>query len=82
MKHVVLDAIERMAGRGVTHRLEDVHRRISQGRPWSEILKIAGGISADMIIMGSPDTTSFKKLIMKAPCTVVLVREKDPTFVM
>lgn len=82
MKQVVLNGIERMAGQGITHRLEDVHRRISQGKPWTEILKMAGGISADMIIMGAPDTTSFKKLLMKAPCTVVLVREKDPTFVM
>ena len=78
----VLNAIERMAGQGITHRLEDVHRRISQGKPWVEILKMAGGVSADMIIMGAPDTTSMKKLLLKAPCTVVLVREKDPTFVM
>jgi nucleotide-binding universal stress UspA family protein len=82
MKQVVMNGIERMAGQGITHRLEDVHRRISQGKPWIEILKMAGGISADMIIMGASGTPSFKKLLMKAPCTVVLVREKDPTFVM
>ena len=82
MKQVVLNAIERMAGQGITHRLEDVHRRMSQGKPWIEILKMAGGVSADMIIMGAPDTNSMKKLLLKAPCTVVLVREKDPTFVM
>ncbi len=81
MKQVVLNAIARMHGRGITHRLEDVHRRVSQGKPWLEILRMTAGISCDMVIMGAPDNTEFKKLLLKAPCTVVLVREKDPTFV-
>ncbi|MFC1610180.1 universal stress protein [Myxococcota bacterium] len=81
MKQVVIHAIDRMHSKGITHHLEDVHRRISQGKPWTEVLKMAAGISCDMIIMGAPDTNSFKKLILKAPCTVALVREKDPTFV-
>jgi len=82
MKQVVMLAIDRMLAKGVTHTVEDVHRRISHGKPWLEILKMAGGISADTIIMGAPDSSSFKKLLLKAPCTIVLVREKDPTFVM
>ena len=82
MKQVVIMAIDRLHAQGITHTVEDVHRRISQGKPWIEILKMSGGISADMIIMGAPDDNSFKKLLMKAPCSVVLVRQKDPTFVM
>ncbi len=82
MKQVVINAIGRVFEKGVTHHLEDVHRRLSQGKPWVEILKMAGGISADMIIMGAPESSNFKKLLLQAPCTVVLVREKDPSFVM
>ena len=81
MKQVVLNAISRMQERGITHRLEDVHRRVSQGKPWLEILRMAAGISCDMLIMGAPDSNEFKKLLLKAPCTAVLVREKDATFV-
>lgn len=58
-----------------------VHRRISHGKAAIEILKVAAGISADMIIMGKPESRNFKELIDKAPCTVVLIREKDPEFV-
>ncbi len=82
MKQVVIMAIQRMAARGVTHTVEEVHRRISQGKPSLEILKMAGGISADLLVMGAPESGDFKKLFMKAPCSVVLVKEKDPTFVM
>jgi nucleotide-binding universal stress UspA family protein len=82
MKQVVMMAIERQHAKGVTHAVEDVHRRISQGKPWIEILKMAGGISADMVIMGKPTSSQFKKLFAKVPCTLVLVRDKDPEFVM
>jgi nucleotide-binding universal stress UspA family protein len=82
MKQVVMMAIERQAAKGISHAVEGVHRRISQGKPWIEILKMAGGISADMIIMGKPNSNQFKKLFAKVPCTLVLVREKDPEFVM
>lgn len=81
MKQAVLAGIQRLNDRGVTHTVEDVHRRISFGRPALEILKVAGGISADMIIMGMPTSKHFRELIEKAPCTVVLTREKDPEFV-
>jgi nucleotide-binding universal stress UspA family protein len=82
MKQVVNIAIQRMQAQGVTHTVEGVHRRISQGRPSIEILKMAGGISADMVVMGAPESSDFKKFFTKVPCTVVLVKEKDPTFVM
>jgi len=82
IKQVVIMAIQRMAAQGVTHTVEEVHRRISQGKPALEILKMAGGISADMVVMGAPDSSDFKKFFAKVPCSVVLVKEKDPTFVM
>jgi nucleotide-binding universal stress UspA family protein len=82
MKQVGIMALQRMAAQGVTHTVEEVHRRISQGKPSLEILKMAGGISADMLVMGAPDSGDFKKLFAKVPCSIVLVKEKDPTFVM
>jgi nucleotide-binding universal stress UspA family protein len=81
MRQVVINAIERMHSRGVTHHLAEVHRRVSGGKPWLEILRMASGISCDMIIMGAPGHDDFKKLIRQAPCTTVLVREKDTSFV-
>jgi nucleotide-binding universal stress UspA family protein len=59
-----------------------VHRRLSYGKPAAEILKMAAGIGADMIIMGSPSSSNFRRLIEKSPCSLVLVKDKDPTFVM
>lgn len=82
MKQVVIMAIGRMAARGVTHTVEQVHRRIAQGKPAAEILRMTGGISADMVIMGAPDSNDFKKFFATVPCSVVLVKEKDPAFVM
>ncbi len=81
MKQAVRQAIERTYSLGVRHSIEDVHRRISHGKAYLEILRLAAGISADMIIMGSPSQKQFKELMLKAPCTLVLVREKDPEFV-
>lgn len=82
MKQVVMLAIQRLHAQGVQHSVEDIHRRISHGKPWVEILKMAGGISADIIIMGAADTNQFKKLYLKVPCSLVMVKEKDPEFVM
>lgn len=81
MRASVMEAIERLKGRGIDHSIETVHRRLSYGKAWLEILKVAGGISADMIIMGAPSSSAFNKLIEQAPCTVVLVKEKDATFI-
>lgn len=82
MQHTCLQAIARVQARGVSHAVENVHRRIATGKPWKEILRMAGGVSADMIIMGAPTSSSFKKLVAMAPCTVALVKEKDPEFVL
>ena len=81
MKQVVTLAIQRMAAAGVSHTVEEVHRRIAQGKPSPELLKMAAGISADMVIMGAPESTDFAKFLSRVPCSVVLVKEKDPTFV-
>lgn len=82
MKQIVVAMVGRLAQEGIAHAVEGVHRRIANGKPWAEILKMAGGISADIIIMGAPSSNDFKRLIIKAPCTVVLVKDKDPAFVM
>jgi len=81
MKQAMLQGIERMAQKGITHTVSEVHRRISHGKIGTEVLKIAGGVGADMIIMGKPSSKHFKELLEKAPCTLVLIREKDTEFV-
>ncbi len=82
MKTAVLQGVDRMAQKGITHTVNDVHRRISHGKAAVEILKIAAGVSADMIIMGKPDSKHFRELFEKSPCSLVLIREKDVAFVM
>ncbi|MEO1481466.1 MAG: universal stress protein [Myxococcota bacterium] len=82
MKQIVISTINRLQEQGLTHSVENVFRRIANGKPAVEILKMAGGIGADVIIMGAPEASAFKKLVQKAPCTLVLVKEKDPAFVM
>jgi nucleotide-binding universal stress UspA family protein len=81
MQKLVEDGIKRLADQGVGHAVDVVHRRTSHGKPGIEILKIAAGISADMIVMGKPSSKAFKELLEKAPCTLVLMREKDPEFI-
>lgn len=81
MKHTVMQAIDRANCQGIRHTVEDVHRRISHGKAWQEILKITTGVNGDMIIMGAPTSKQFKNLIAKTPCTMVLVKDKDPAFV-
>ena len=81
MRAHVMEAIELLRARGIDHSIETVHRRLSYGKAWLEILKVAGGISADMIIMGAPSSSAFGKLIERAPCTIVLVKDKDTTFI-
>lgn len=82
MKHIVVTVVNRLQSQGLSHTVDSVFRRIANGRPSVEILKMAGGISADMIIMGAPESAAFTKLVAKCPCTLVLVKEKDPAFVM
>src|SRR6266571_3848119 len=44
MRQVLTKAVERLHAEGVHHSVEDVYRRISNGRPWVEILRMAAGI--------------------------------------
>ena len=81
MRSQMMEAIELLRTRGIDHSIETVHRRLSYGKAWLEILKVAGGIGADMIIMGAPSSSAFGKLIEQAPCTIVLVKGKDTTFI-
>jgi nucleotide-binding universal stress UspA family protein len=81
MKQQVILAVDRLAKLGIEHTVDDVYRRIGGGKPAVEILKMASGIGADMIIMGASDGGAFKKLFAQAPCTLVLVKDKDAGFV-
>lgn len=76
MRQTMMNGIERSASRGITVSVEDVHQRIAHGKAAVEILKMADGILPDMIVMGAPTSNAFKKLVTKAPCTLVLVKEK------
>jgi len=79
MKQDMLTAIERVQTQGVKPQVEDVHRRLAYGKASVEIIKMAEGIGADMIIMGTPDSRPFKKFMIDAPCTLVFVKRKDFT---
>lgn len=81
MKLTVNQWVERAAQEGINAQAHDVHRRVANGKPGMEILKMAGGINADMIIMGAPTSFGFRRLLTKTPCTTVLVKDKDPAFV-
>ena len=76
MRVQVLQALERLRGLGVTPNVDDVQRRMSSGKPSNEIFSAADGIQPDMIVMGSPTSNAFKKLVTHAPCTLVLVKDK------
>lgn len=76
MKTAVMQAIERLSASGGKHTVEQVHRRVSHGKPGQEVLVIAEGIQADMVVMGATTTKTFKELVTKTPSTLVLVKEK------
>jgi nucleotide-binding universal stress UspA family protein len=68
---------------GLAPNTGEVNRRIGNGKPWEEILRMAGNITADMIVMGaSKKGKNASKVVDSAPCTLVIVREKDLEFVM
>lgn len=81
MKKQVILAVSRLAQMGITHTVDDVYRRIGGGKPAVEILQMASGIGADIIIMGASATGQFKKLIAETPCTLVMVKDKDTGYV-
>ena len=73
-----------------------IHKRFSVGDLVTEILKMAGNISCDMILMGVPsrEDSDFEKgnftfggttvgeLIDKAPCSVYVRKTFDETFIL
>jgi len=77
MKRTIIAAVDRLHQTGGRTTVEDVHRRMAHGRAGIEILKMAENIDADVIIMGAPNSGAFKKLVTKAPCTIVLLKDKD-----
>lgn len=81
MKQIVTQHVEKLHAAGFATNVNDVHRRVANGKPGVEILKMAAGVNCDMIFMGSPSSFGFRRLIFKAPCSMVLCREKDSGFV-
>ena len=73
-----------------------IHKRFSVGDLATEILKMAGNISCDMILMGvpSPEDPDFEKgnftfggtcigeLVDKSPCSVYIRKTFDETFIL
>ena len=64
-----------------------VHAVFKEGNPFLEILKAAGEIQADLIVMGTHGRTGLAHVLMgsvaervvrKAPCPVLTVRAKAP----
>lgn len=84
MKDLMVNELNLWAQRtGRQASIGEVHRRIANGKPWEEVLRMAGAITCDMIVMGaSRKGKNAIKVIEQAPCTTVIVREKDMEFVM
>ncbi len=85
MKDLMMSTLDKLAETwGEKPRVGEVHRRIANGKPWEEILRMAGAITADMVIIGASGKKgkNASKVLDHAPCTVCVVREKDMEFVM
>lgn len=81
MKLTVTQWAEKIAKEGISSDSHDVHRRVANGKVGQEILKMAAGINADLIIMGAPSSFSIRRTTAKTPCTTILVKDKDAAFV-
>lgn len=79
MKDLMMTTLDKMAKTwGEKPRIGEVHRRIANGKPWQEILRMAGAITADIIVIGaSTKGKNALKVAEHAPCTVSIVREVD-----
>ena len=77
MRQIMVGTIDRLAGRGITANVEDVERRFANGKVGIELFKMAEGVQPDLLIMGAPSSNAFKKLLTHAPCTLVLVKDKE-----
>ena len=69
--------------------LVEVRYAVVRGKPYVEILRAAGEMRADMIVMGTHGRTGLQRFLMGsvaervvrgAPCTVVAVKEKESDF--
>jgi len=69
----------------------DVEAIVSQGIPFAEIISTAKKKEIDMIVIGSHGRTGLshimlgsvsEKVVRKAPCPVLTVRQSDHEFVM
>lgn len=76
MKMAILTTTNELRGQGIACDIAEVHQRISHGKPVAEIMQMATGVDADMIVMGAPRSRAFHRFIDKAPCTVVLTKDK------
>ena len=77
MKVSMNEAIDRLHSQGIEHKVKEVHRRVANGKPADEILDMARGVCADLVVMGAPTSRGFNKFGLKAPCTLVLVKDKS-----
>ena len=92
MESMALAELESMVKDKVRkEQLKNFHSRVASGKAWEEILRMAANINADIIVMGTHGRDGLEraligsqteKVVRKAPCTVVCVKEKDPYFVM
>lgn len=82
MKDLMMTTLEKMAKVwGEKPRIGEVHRRIANGKPWQEILRMAGAITADAIVIGASNKgKNALKVAEHAPCTVCIVREVDKEY--
>jgi nucleotide-binding universal stress UspA family protein len=77
MRAMVMQAVQRLATRGIAHTVEQVHRRMAHGKAADEIITMAEGVRADFVVMGAPTQSQFKKLATKVPCSLVLLKNKE-----
>lgn len=76
MRTAFMQVLSRLRERGIVPTVQDVERRFGAGKAAVEILQMAEGIAPDMIVMGAPTSSTYKKLVLNAPCTIVLVKDK------
>ena len=67
-----------------------IETRIGNGKVWSEVLRMAGNISAQHIFLGAHDRenqeeaqigSNAQRIVTMAPCTVTVVRAPNPQYV-
>lgn len=92
MEKMVLEEMDRvLEEEGQAGLIGQIHRRVASGVPAEEILRMAGNVMADLIIMGTHGRTGVsrlfagsvaEKVVRQSPCTVICVKPKDLDFVM